>query len=132
VIEIASWDRPFVFDGEPWKDGLVYYGCDEDGVVVHPPQLCEVATEDGETIWLPKAWFSRGRAKAAVSWRGSDPNLDCAFVDVRCTSVWLRREDRYEDGYRLDAWVDPGCMYYPCKPGDEHAIPFWRLESARR
>jgi hypothetical protein len=131
---MISYDRPLVFDGTPWKDGIVYSGCDEDGVVVHPPLLTEVCTEDIETVWLPKAWYpSRGKAKAAVSWPGgsAEVNLDCHFTEVRCSTEWLRREDRYEDGYRIDSWTDEGGMYYQCKPEDEHAMEFWRLERKR-
>lgn len=124
---------PFQFDGVPWKDGLVYYGCDDGGVVVHPPLLCELSDEGTSVVWLPKQWYpKRGKAKAAVSWHhgGAEMSLDCAFTDVRCRTEWMRREDRYEDGYRLDAWVDAGSMYYPCKRTDEHAMEYWRLEDS--
>lgn len=111
---------------------LPVYGCDEDGVVVHPHRLLPICDEGGDTLWLPKAWLTRGQAKAAAANGHYDVTLDCLFTEVRVTTEWLRCEDRYEDGHRLDAWMDAGGMYYPAEPGAEHAEPYWRCEYVPR
>lgn len=129
VDHCSYWMSPYVFNGVPWLDGKVYFGCDDSGVVIHPPRSTIVATEDGDTAFVPKRWYTRSQAKMQGI-HGECPVADL-YIDVRCRTVWLRREDRYEDGVRLDSWVDAGAMYYGCSKDDEHAEAYWELTCAR-
>ena len=129
---IESWDRPLWFDGEPWKDGRVYYGCDEGGLVVHPDaQPNDMTNEDGDILWLPKHWYPTA-AKAKYAALKHDAMDGAWYPDLRCRTVWMRCQDDWEDGEIGYSSDGPGSTWWVVDAGEEHAHPFWRITEKNR